>query len=127
MLPKHPKIIACDFDGTLFVDKYPNIGVPIFQTIERLKEEQANGAKAILWTNRSGKELEDAIEACNYEGLFFDAVNDNLPEIIKAFGGDTRKVFANEYWDDRMVFLPHLKHPDGVNAGVSKYEKFVHR
>lgn len=112
MLPKYPKIIASDFDGTLFIDKYPNIGEPIFETIERLKEEQANGAKAILWTNRSGKELAYAVKACNSEGLFFDAVNDNLPEIIEAFGCNTRKIFANEYWDDRMVFLPWLKHPD---------------
>jgi len=112
MLPKYPKIIACDFDGTLFMDNYPNVGEPIFYTIELLKGEQVNGAKAILWTNRSGKELEDAVKACNDEGLFFDTINDNLPAIIEAFGCNTRKIFANEYWDDRMIHLPHLKHPD---------------
>lgn len=25
----------------------------------------------------------------------FDAVNENLPEIIESFGSDTRKIFAN--------------------------------
>ena len=29
----------------------------------------------------------------------------DLPEIIEAFDGDTRKVFANEYWDDRAVYM----------------------
>ena len=44
----------------------------------------------------------DAIEWCDKRGIVFDEVNKNLPEIIKAFCGDSRKVFANEYIDDRM-------------------------
>lgn len=111
------KIIASDFDGTLFVDAYPDVGEPIFTTINRLKEEQANGAKAILWTNREGEELERAIRACERVGIRLDAVNDNLPDIIKNFGSNPRKVFANEYWDDRTVALPHVKHPDGASWG----------
>ena len=39
-------------------------------------------------------------------GVEFDAVNENLPEVIERMGGDTRKVFANEYWDDRAVRVP---------------------
>ncbi len=38
---------------------------------------------------------------CKEHGLIFDAVNDNLPEIVEAFGGNCRKIFANEYIDDR--------------------------
>ena len=34
----------------------------------------------------------------------FDAVNENLPEIIESFGSDTRKIFANEYIDDRNTW-----------------------
>lgn len=34
----------------------------------------------------------------------FDAVNENLPEIIENFGSDTRKIFANEYIDDRNTW-----------------------
>jgi hypothetical protein len=34
-------------------------------------------------------------------GVIFDAVNENLPETISAFGQDTRKIFAHEYLDDR--------------------------
>ena len=34
--------------------------------------------------------------------MIFDCVNENLPEVIKEFGSDTRKIFAHEYIDDRM-------------------------
>lgn len=100
-----PKIIAVDFDGCLATNKFPEVGDPINKTISRLKQEQANGAKVILWTNRRGKPLDDAVNFCKEQGIHLDAVNANLPEIIEAFDGDTRKVFANEYWDDRAVYM----------------------
>ena len=106
------KIIACDFDGTLATNAWPDIGEPIFETIIRLKQEQENGARIILWTNRVGIPLQNAIDWCTNHNIQFDAINENLPNIIESFGGDPRKIFANEYWDDRMVFLSHLKHPD---------------
>lgn len=98
------KIIAVDFDGTLFVDAWPYVGAPIWSTIEKVKAEQADGAAIILWTCRSGEALTRAVDACWQVGLKVDAVNENLPELIKAWDGeDTRKVFATEYWDDRAV------------------------
>lgn len=30
-------------------------------------------------------------------------MNDNLPERVALYGGDTRKVSADEYWDDLAV------------------------
>lgn len=100
-----PKIIAVDFDGCLVTNKFPEVGDPINKTITKLKQEQANGAKVILWTNRRDKPLDDAVKFCEEQGIHLDAVNANLPEIIEAFDGDTRKVFANEYWDDRAVYM----------------------
>ena len=38
---------------------------------------------------------------CKEQGLEFDAINDNLPEIVESFGSNSRKVFANIYIDDR--------------------------
>ena len=102
---KNPKIIAVDFDGCLAVNKWPEIGAPIETTIQKLKSEQANGAKVILWTNRVGEPLEKAVQFCKEQGIHLDEVNKNFPEIIEAFGGDCRKVFANEYWDDRAVYM----------------------
>ena len=46
-------------------------------------------------------DLTESIEWCKERTLIFDAVNENLPEIIEMMGGDTRKIFANEYIDDR--------------------------
>ena len=104
---KKPKIIAVDFDGTLAtVKKFPAIGEPIQSTIELLKHEQEKGARLILWTCRANERLDAAVEWCKAQGLHFDAINENLPDIIEAFGGDTRKIFANEYWDDRAVRMP---------------------
>lgn len=78
------KAIAIDFDGCLCTNEYPNTGL-------------------ILWTCRQGKELEEAVAACERWGLHFDAVNENLPSWKEFFRNDTRKVGANEYWDDRAV------------------------
>jgi hypothetical protein len=99
------KIIAVDFDGMLFTDKYPDIGEPIVKNIERLKKEQEEGARTIFWSNRVGKYQEDALAACELYDIYFDAINENLPEVLEAFNGDPRKVYADEYWDDRAVFM----------------------
>lgn len=95
-------IIAVDFDGTLCKNQYPEIGEPNNALIEYLKvRQQKMGHKLILWTCRIGDKLEQAIDWCRDHGLIFDAVNQNLPEIVESFGGDCRKIFAHEYIDDR--------------------------
>ena len=99
------KIIAVDFDGTLVENKWPEIGAPIEKNIAKVTAEQEAGAKIILWTNRVGEPLVRALSFCKEQGIHLDAVNENLPEIIKAFGTDCRKIFANEYWDDRAVLM----------------------
>lgn len=58
----------------------------------------------ILWTCRVEDMLQKAVEWCKERNLVFDAVNENLPEIIENFGSDTRKIFANEYIDDRNIW-----------------------
>lgn len=99
------KIIAIDFDGTLCENKYPKIGEPNMDIIDYILKCQLNGDKVILWTCRTDEILKEAIDWCLDKGLVFDAVNENLPEIIDIFGGDTRKIFANVYIDDRNVSL----------------------
>lgn len=106
------KIIAVDFDGTLCENKYPEIGEPNITLIRYLVHRQAYGEKLILWTCRAGEMLEKAIAWCTEYSLTFDAVNENLPEIIEDFGSDTRKIFAHEYIDDRN-HLPVLYLCDG--------------
>ena len=97
------KIIAVDFDGTLCENKWPEIGEPNTKLIEYLRERKEAGNKVILWTCRNGELLFDAIVWCLGQGLSFDAINENLPEVIEKMGGDSRKIFAHEYIDDRMI------------------------
>lgn len=99
------RIIAVDFDGCLCSNEYPAIGEPNIPAIEELIASRAAGNRIILWTCRRDRELHRAIMWCAARGLVFDAVNENLPDVIERFGGDCRKVFANEYWDDRAHFV----------------------
>lgn len=100
---KLPYIIAVDFDGTLVEDKFPEIGNPIEKNWGLVRKAQEGGAKIILWTSRDNGRLEDAIKFCSERGLHFDAVNENLAECQALFNNDTRKVYANEYWDDKAI------------------------
>ena len=95
------KIIACDFDGTLCENRFPEIGPPHREVIARLIDERQKGTRIILWSCREGAILEEAVRWCEVHGLTFDAVNDNLPETKEWMAYNSRKVFAHEYWDDR--------------------------
>ena len=97
------KIIAVDFDGTLFTEEYPNIGKPKWRVINWCKERQAKGDILILWTCREGEYLREAIETCKEVGLVFDFVNENVPSRIKRCGNDCRKIGADIYLDDKAV------------------------
>lgn len=101
-------IIAADFDGTLCENKWPEIGEPNKELIAYLKERRAAGDKLVLWTCRVGEILDNAVAWSAEQGIIFDAVNENLPEIISSFGTDTRKIFANEYIDDRNAWYPRI-------------------
>lgn len=104
-MDKKSKIIAVDFDGCLVTNKWPEIGEPIWKNINKLKEEQKNGSKIILWTCRVGVRLAEALKFCDGFGIHFDSINENLPMINLLHGGDSRKIFADEYWDDRAVLM----------------------
>ena len=108
-----PTIIAVDFDGTLCENKWPDIGAPNTALISGLIDCQAIGCKIILWTCRHHGTLKNAVKWCKEQGLIFDAVNKNLPEVIEYFGSDTRKIFAHRYIDDKNYFHDALPfHPE---------------
>ena len=110
-------IIAVDFDGTLCNDCYPKIGAPNLRLIYILRELRKKGTKLILWTCRCGEPLKEALKWCEYHGLCFDAVNENLPEILEKYGSDSRKIFADIYIDDRsFAEIPYgaYEEPSGI-------------
>ena len=95
-------IVAVDFDGTLSLDsQYPNIGRFNTRLYEALMKLKGIGWSIVLWTCREGKELKEAVEWCANNGLKFDAINENPPEV----SFKSRKVVADMYIDDR-AYMP---------------------
>jgi hypothetical protein len=94
--------IAVDFDGTIVEHEYPEIGKEKLFAFLTLRELSKKGARLILWTFRTGKELEDAVEYCRKNGVEFYAVNKNYPEEIL---NETvsRKIDADIFIDDRNI------------------------
>jgi len=122
------KIYAVDFDGTLCENKFPEIGTMNLELIEYLKDEQKKGAKIILWTNRENEGLlKDAVMACNDEDLYFDAVNENIPETIAEYGNDPRKISATIFIDDKSStkFKLPFKPSKFTEEVISKIENTI--
>jgi hypothetical protein len=94
--------IAIDFDGTIVEHQYPEIGKEKLFAFQTLKELEKKGARLILWTFRTGKELEEAVEFCRKNGIEFYAVNKNYPEEIPD-DSVSRKIDADIYIDDKNI------------------------
>jgi len=92
-------IIAVDFDGTIVEHKYPQIGRTIPFAFDTLKQLQNESHTLILWTVREGALLQEAINFCADNGLFFFAHNANFPEEDRATA--PRKLKADLFIDDR--------------------------
>lgn len=96
-------IYAVDFDGTLCNSKWPELGPPNEAVVQYVKHIKERGDKIILWTCRTGKMLEEAVCWCREQGLYFDAVNENLKEVQELYNGNCRKVSADYYIDDKSM------------------------
>lgn len=120
-----PPIMAVDFDGTLVVDKFPEIGKEREHLCNLVRELHSRGVKVILWTSRTGEHLENAVNWCKEHNIPLDAVNQNIPEVIKLTGYDTRKVFADVYVDDKSCPAKALELRQFSNQEESWLEKLV--
>jgi hypothetical protein len=94
--------IAVDFDGTIVEHEYPEIGKEKLFAFLTLRELNKKGARLILWTFRTGKELEDAVEFCRRNGVEFYAVNKNYPEEVMT-ETVSRKIDADIFIDDKNI------------------------
>ncbi|MBT5289616.1 MAG: hydrolase [Flavobacterium sp.] len=102
MLPNKNLIIAIDFDGTIVEDAYPKIGKPMIFAFETMKKLQSEGHRLILWTYRSDRKLQEAVDFCKQQGLEFYAINKSYPE--EEFDGKiSRKIHATFFVDDRNI------------------------
>ena len=97
------KIIAVDFDGTIVEDRYPEIGKAKLFAFETLKKLQSDGHRLTLWTYRSGKALQDAVDFCEKNGIEFYGINNSF--IGEEFDESkaSRKINADIFIDDRNL------------------------
>ena len=98
-----PLKIAVDFDGTIVEHKYPDIGKEILFAFDTLRALQKQKHLLILWTYRSGKELDEAVEFCRQNGVEFYAVNKSYPEEEFNEEYSSRKIEADIFIDDRNI------------------------
>lgn len=96
-------VFAIDFDGTIVVDKYPNIGEPIPEAIETIIEVKKLGHKIIIWSCRVEPQLSEMRNFLLINEIPFDHINENCPIKIAHYQNDTRKIGADYYIDDKMV------------------------
>jgi hypothetical protein len=94
--------IAVDFDGTIVEHEYPKIGKEKLFAFQTLRELEKRGARIILWTFRTGKDLEDAVSFCKQNGVEFYAVNKSYPEEVQD-ETVSRKIDADIYIDDKNL------------------------
>lgn len=110
MTNKNPRIIAIDFDGTIVMHEYPRIGAPVPGAIPVIKELLARGDKLILWTMRSGKELDEAVKYCEDNGINLYGVNINPEQHLWT---KSPKAYAEIYIDDAAFNTALIHNPNG--------------
>jgi len=95
--------IAVDFDGTIVDHRFPKIGNPKPFAFDALKALNAEGHQLILWSNREGQHLQEAIDFCKKNGLEFYSVNSDYPDASWSGSGVSRKLMADVYIDDKNL------------------------
>lgn len=95
--------VALDFDGTCCTHVYPNIGEDI-GAIPVLKELCKNGHTLILWTMRSGKEYDAAVEWLKDRGVKVHSC-DYFLNLQKTWT-QSAKLYAQAHIDDAAIGTP---------------------
>jgi hydroxymethylpyrimidine pyrophosphatase-like HAD family hydrolase len=109
--------IAIDFDGTCVTHEYPNIGkdigaVPVLQQLVK------DGHKLILYTMRSGKELDDAVQWFNTNNIPLYGINENPSQ--KRWT-TSPKIFAHIYIDDAAIGAPLITY----NSNFAPHRPYI--
>ena len=97
------KIIAVDFDGTIVEDEWPEIGKTKHRVVEQMIKEKENDTYIIIWTCRSGEEIQEMQDWLEEQCIPYDRINANAPWILEKWKRDNRKIFAHKYIDDKAI------------------------
>lgn len=95
-------IIAIDFDGTCVTHEYPEVGRDI-GAAPILAELIKKGHQIILFTMRSGVDLEAAVNWFNINNLDLYGINRNPTQYEWT---DSPKAYAQLYIDDAALGIP---------------------
>lgn len=96
-------VFAIDFDGTIVLDKYPNIGEPVPKALETIREIKRLGHNVIIWSCRVEPQISEMRKFLIENNVPFDHINENCPAKIAYYKNDTRKIGADYYIDDKMI------------------------
>jgi histidinol phosphatase-like enzyme len=100
-------VIGVDFDGTITTN--PDMGKElelqphVKRVLTWLKD---NEVRLVLWTCRTGKALEEAMDFLESHDMLrlFEVINDQLPEINAKYSPNVaRKLGADYYIDDKNL------------------------
>lgn len=97
-------VIAIDFDSTLAVEEYPDIGVAIDGAVDVANWLYDKGHTIIIWTCREDEYATDAMEWLEMNGFKYHYFNENCPERIDKYSKDSRKIGCDVLIDDRCIF-----------------------
>lgn len=104
-------VLCVDFDGTCVTHDYPRVGKDI-GAVPVLKRLVKEGHQLILWTMRSGKELNDAIKWFEENGIELYGIQENPTQ--KSWTSSP-KAYAQIYIDDAALGAPLLTDPSLSN------------
>ena len=96
-------IINIDFDGTIVEHRYPDIGNGVPGAISVITQLWLEGHKLILWTMRSGEELDAAVDYLNGYGVPLYGVNENPDQWSWT---ESPKAYAHITIDDSALGCP---------------------
>jgi ribonucleotide monophosphatase NagD (HAD superfamily) len=105
--------VAVDFDGTIVLHKYPEVGEDVPGAVEWLKKWQEAGAELYLWTMRDSNYLADAVEWFKKNDIILAGVNDASDTWTTS-----RKLYAHVYVDDAGVCVPLIFPRDGSRGYI---------
>ena len=111
--------IAVDFDGTCVTHDYPKVGKDI-GAVPVLKALVDNGHLLILNTMRDNKELQDAIDWFENNGIELFGANENP---IQSQWTTSPKVYGHLYIDDAALGCPLKYDPNFHNRAYVDWNK----
>lgn|SRR5574344_338300 len=106
-------IFCIDFDNTCCFEEFPMLGKSVPNAINVLRKLSKNN-NLILWTARTGKQLEDAENWFFKNNIKLSASNENVITKeyleLKRLYGECRKIVPDFYIDDKNFGCPLKKY-----------------